>query len=90
MEARIKDACVWLLQGKSVSSLQASLQAMQGQAQALKDELGTDLQSQHTMEDQREVDRLSDQITQLTQQNRAAWQERIKVGVCLQPIYLPR
>ncbi|XP_076467825.1 structural maintenance of chromosomes protein 3-like [Babylonia areolata] len=65
--------------GKSVSSLQASLQAMQGQAQALKDELGTDLQSQLTMEDQKEVDRLTDQITQLTQQNRAAWQERIKL-----------
>ena len=70
--------CLW--QGKSVTSLQASLQAMQGQAQALKDELGTDLQSQLTMEDQREVDRLGDQITQVTQQNRAAWQERIKVG----------
>ena len=72
-----------MLQGKSVTSLQASLQAMQGQAQALKDELGTDLQSQLTMEDQREVDRLSDQITQLTQQNRAAWQERIKVSLSL-------
>lgn len=67
-------------QGKSVSSLQASLQAMQGQAQALKEELGTDLQSQLTMDDQREVDRLTDQITQLTQQNRATWQERIRVS----------
>ncbi|KAK7110449.1 structural maintenance of chromosomes protein 3-like [Littorina saxatilis] len=65
--------------GKSVSSLQASLQAMQGQAQALKDELGTALQSQLTMEDQREVDRLTDEIAQLTQQNRAVWQERIKL-----------
>ncbi|XP_025093657.1 structural maintenance of chromosomes protein 3-like [Pomacea canaliculata] len=65
--------------GKSVSSLQASLQAMQGQAQALKEELGTDLQSQLTMDDQREVDRLTDQITQLTQQNRATWQERIRL-----------
>ncbi|PVD29603.1 hypothetical protein C0Q70_08858 [Pomacea canaliculata] len=69
--------CMW--QGKSVSSLQASLQAMQGQAQALKEELGTDLQSQLTMDDQREVDRLTDQITQLTQQNRATWQERIRL-----------
>jgi structural maintenance of chromosome 3 (chondroitin sulfate proteoglycan 6) len=68
------------VQGKSVTSLQASLQAMQGQAQALKDELGTELQSQLTMDDQKEVDRLTDQITVLTQQNRAAWQERIKVN----------
>ncbi|KAL8567919.1 hypothetical protein ACOMHN_059041 [Nucella lapillus] len=65
--------------GKSESSLQASYQAMQGQAQALTDELGTELQSQLTMEDQKEVDRLTDQITQLTQQNRVAWQERIKL-----------
>ena len=52
---------------------------MQGQAQALKDEQGTELQSQLTMGDQKEVDRLSDEITCLTQQNRATWQERIKV-----------
>lgn len=70
-----------------MTSLQASLQAMQGQAQALKDELGTELQSQLTMEDQKEVDRLSDQITQLTQQNRAAWQERIRVGVCFFSVF---
>ncbi|KAL8587035.1 Structural maintenance of chromosomes protein 3 [Nucella lapillus] len=65
--------------GKSVSSLQSSLQAMLGQAQALKEEQGTALQSQLTMEDQKEVDHLTDLIAQLVQDNRKVWQERIKL-----------
>ncbi|CAG5133454.1 unnamed protein product [Candidula unifasciata] len=64
---------------KSVASLESSLQAMKGQADALKEELGTELQSQLTVEDQRQVDVLNDQINKLTQENRAAWQERIKL-----------
>ncbi|GFS26293.1 structural maintenance of chromosomes protein [Elysia marginata] len=65
--------------GKSVASLESSLQAMKGQADALKEELGTELQSQLSVEDQRQVDYLNDQINRLTQENRQAWQERIKL-----------
>ncbi|KAH9515257.1 Structural maintenance of chromosomes protein 3 [Bulinus truncatus] len=65
--------------GKSVASLESSLQAMKGQAEALKEELGTELQSQLSVEDQRHVDFLNDQINKLTQENRQAWQERIKL-----------
>ena len=53
---------------------------MKGQADALKEELGTELQSQLSVEDQRQVDFLNDQINKLTQENRQAWQERIKVN----------
>lgn len=53
---------------------------MKGQAEALKEELGTELQSQLSVEDQRQVDFLNDQINRLTQENRQAWQERIKVS----------
>ncbi|KAI8792516.1 structural maintenance of chromosomes protein 3, partial [Biomphalaria glabrata] len=65
--------------GKSVASLESSLQAMKGQAEALKEELGTELQSQLSVEDQKQVDFLNDQINKLTQENRQAWQERIKL-----------
>lgn len=68
---------------KSVASLESSLQAMKGQAEALKEELGTELQSQLTVEDQRQVDVLNDLIGKLTQENRGAWQERIKVSVLI-------
>ncbi|CAL1533668.1 unnamed protein product [Lymnaea stagnalis] len=64
---------------KSVASLESSLQAMKGQAEALKEELGTELQSQLSVEDQRQVDFLNDQIKRLTQENMQAWQERIKL-----------
>ncbi|CAG5134748.1 unnamed protein product, partial [Candidula unifasciata] len=64
---------------KSVASLESSLQAMKGQADALKEELGTELQSQLSVEDQRQVDFLNDQINRLTQENRQAWQERIRL-----------
>lgn len=53
---------------------------MKGQAEALKEELGTELQSQLSVEDQKQVDFLNDQINKLTQENRQAWQERIKVS----------
>lgn len=52
---------------------------MKGQADALKEELGTELQSQLSVEDQRQVDYLNDLINKLTRENRQAWQERIKV-----------
>jgi len=65
--------------GKSAASLESSLQAMEGQALALKEELGTELQSQLSVEDQRQVDFLNDQINKLNQETRQAWQERIKL-----------
>ncbi|KAK3095501.1 hypothetical protein FSP39_015420 [Pinctada imbricata] len=61
---------------KSVASLQSSLEAMQSSASSLNDELGSDLLSQLSVEDQKEVDHLSDQIKVLTQQNKEALTER--------------
>lgn len=64
---------------KSVASLQSSLEAMQSSAASLNEELGSDLLSQLNVEDQREVDHLNDQIKQLTQQNKEALTERIRL-----------
>lgn len=52
---------------------------MQGSAASLNEELGSDLLSQLSVEDQREVDYLNDQIKNLTQQNKEALTERIRV-----------
>ena len=52
---------------------------MKTTAQSLNEELGTDLLSQLSTEDQREVDQLNDQVTFLTNENRAALKERIQV-----------
>ena len=49
-------------------------------AQSLNEELGTDLLSQLSMEDQHEVDKLNDQITALTNENKKSLKERIKVS----------
>lgn len=53
---------------------------MQGSAASLNEELGSDLLSQLSVEDQHEVDKLNDQIKQLTQQNKEALTERIRVS----------
>lgn len=66
-------------QETSVASLKASLETMQGSAASLNEELGSDLLSQLSVEDQREVDYLNDQIKNLTQQNKEALTERIRV-----------
>lgn len=50
-------------------------------AQSLSEELGTDLLSQLSMEDQHEVDKLNDQVTALTNENKQSLKERIKVGL---------
>lgn len=63
----------------SVASLKASLETMQGSAASLNEELGSDLLSQLSVEDQREVDYLNDQIKNLTQQNKEALTERIRL-----------
>lgn len=65
--------------GKSVTNLQSSLEAMQGTAMSLKEELGTDLLSQLSAEDQHEMDKLNDQIKNLTQQNKDSLKERIRL-----------
>lgn len=52
---------------------------MKSSAQSLNEELGTDLLSQLGVDDQKEVDQLNDQIKQLTQENKDALKERIRV-----------
>ena len=64
---------------KSVASLLTSLEAMQGSGASLNEELGSDLLSQLSVEDQGEVDKLNDNIKQLTQQNKEALTERIRL-----------
>lgn len=64
---------------RSLASLQSSLESMKTTAQSLNEELGTDLLAQLSVEDQREVDKLNDQITYLTNENKQALRERIKV-----------
>ena len=66
---------------RSLSSLQSSLDSMKTTAQSLNEELGTDLLSQLSVEDQREVDKLNDQIAVLTNENRQALKERIRVRI---------
>ncbi|XP_046369014.1 structural maintenance of chromosomes protein 3-like [Haliotis rufescens] len=65
--------------GKSVSSLESSLAAMVATRDSLNEEVGTDLLSQLSMEDQREVDQLNDKVKGKTEENRAAWKERIRL-----------
>ncbi|TSK67263.1 Structural maintenance of chromosomes protein 3 [Bagarius yarrelli] len=60
-------------------SLEASLHAMESTRESLKAELGTDLLSQLSLEDQRRVDDLNDEIRQLQQDNRQLLNERIKL-----------
>ena len=69
-----------MLQERSLASLQTSLESMKTTAQSLNEELGTDLLSQLSVEDQIEVDKLTDQIAALTNENRSALKDRVKVG----------
>lgn len=72
--SRLKSlSCVTLLlplQQRSLQSLEASLHAMESTRESLKAELGTDLLSQLSLEDQRRVDDLNDEIRQLQQVSR--------------------
>ena len=63
-----------------MASLQTSLESMKTTAQSLNEELGTDLLSQLSVEDQIEVDKLTDQISALANENRSALKDRVKVG----------
>lgn len=59
--------------------MQSSLESMKATAQSLNAELGTALLAQLSVEDQHEVDRLNDEIQELTAKNRKALEERVKV-----------
>lgn len=52
---------------------------MKTTAQSLNEELGTDLLAQLSVDDQREVDKLNDQIQTLTMENRSTLKERVRV-----------
>jgi len=52
---------------------------MNASEQSLKAELGTALLSTLSSDDQHEVDRLNDEIQELTAKNRHALEERVKV-----------
>ena len=67
------------LQERSLTSLQSSLDSMKTTAQSLNEELGTDLLAQLSVDDQREVDKLNDQIQTLTVENRQTLKERVRV-----------
>ena len=72
------------MQERSLASLQSSLESMKSTAHSLNAELGTALLAQLSMEDQHEVDRLNDEIQELTAKNRKALEERVKV--CVPPV----
>lgn len=52
---------------------------MQSTEQSLKSELQQDLLNQLSVQDQQEVDRLNDDIRKLTQENKEAFSERMRV-----------
>lgn len=58
---------IFISQQRSLQSLEASLHAMESTRESLKAELGTDLLSQLSLEDQKRVDALNDEIRQLQQ-----------------------
>ena len=64
-----------------MTSLQSSLDSMKTTAMSLNEELGTDLLAQLSVDDQREVDKLNDQIQTLTVENRQTLKERVRVSI---------
>lgn len=73
------DVFLFCMQERSLQSLESNLQSMKTTAMSLNDELGTDLLSQLSVDDQREVDKLNDDIQHLTNENRTALGARVKV-----------
>lgn len=78
-EKRQQSEKTYMPKQRSLQSLEASLHAMESTRESLKAELGTDLLSQLSLEDQRRVDALNDEIRQLQQENRQLLNERIKL-----------
>lgn len=68
-----------MLQQRSLQSLEASLHAMESTRESLKAELGTDLLSQLSLEDQKRVDALNDEIRQLQQVRTLKMKNKIAV-----------
>lgn len=75
------------LQQRSLQSLEASLHAMESTRESLKAELGTDLLSQLSLEDQRRVDDLNDEIRQLQQVSGRIGPRRM-ICVCFYTLHL--
>uniref|UniRef100_A0A1B8XZT9 Structural maintenance of chromosomes protein n=1 Tax=Xenopus tropicalis TaxID=8364 RepID=A0A1B8XZT9_XENTR len=78
-EKRQQSEKTFMPKQRSLQSLEASLHAMESTRESLKAELGTDLLSQLSLDDQKRVDALNDEIRQLQQENRQLLNERIKL-----------
>ncbi|UYV73509.1 SMC3 [Cordylochernes scorpioides] len=64
---------------RSLASLESSLKSMESTEQSLRSELQQDLLTQLSVTDQQEVDRLNDEIRKLTQENKEAFSERMRL-----------
>ncbi|XP_022671008.1 structural maintenance of chromosomes protein 3-like [Varroa destructor] len=64
---------------RSLASLDSSLKSMQSTEQSLRSELQQELLTQLSAADQNEVDTLNDDIRRLTQQNKEAFSERMRL-----------
>ncbi|XP_070540446.1 structural maintenance of chromosomes protein 3-like [Ptychodera flava] len=64
---------------RRLNSLKSNLEAMKSTAQSLEEEMGTDLLSQLSVNEQKEVDKLNDEIKEITQQNKDTMNQRIRL-----------
>ncbi|XP_037784441.1 structural maintenance of chromosomes protein 3-like [Penaeus monodon] len=64
---------------RSLSQLKANLEAMMATKEGLESELHQDLMATLSVQDQREVDQLNDDIRRLTQENKEAFTRRMKL-----------
>lgn len=64
---------------RSLASLDSSLKSMESTEQSLRSELQQELLTQLSVTDQQEVDRLNDDIRRLTQENKEAFSERMRL-----------
>ena len=64
---------------RSLNTLQANLEAMMSTKDGLESELHQDLMTTLSVEDQREVDRLNDDIRRLTRENKEAFSVRMRL-----------
>ena len=64
---------------RSLSQLKANLEAMMATKEGLESELHQDLMATLSVQDQKEVDQLNDDIRRLTQENKEAFTRRMKL-----------
>lgn len=64
---------------RSLTALQSHCEALRSTEKSLQEEVGTNLLSQLTVEDQQEVDNLNDLIKSLTAQHKDAVQKRVRL-----------